>query len=110
MRRLSAMLLCAAALLPPTAPTRAAESGRVEDGRRLAVIFCGACHAIGRTGASPHPAAPAFRPLDRRVDLDGVRERLRSGLFAGHADMPQFKLTRQEARAMHAYLQAIQSP
>jgi mono/diheme cytochrome c family protein len=107
MRNLPVLLFCAA-LLPALA--HAAETPRVEDGRRLAAKFCSACHAIGRSGASPHPAAPAFRLLDRRVDLDSVRERLQNGLFAGHADMPQFRLTRQEARAMQAYLQSIQSP
>ena len=109
MRRAGIHALCAAILLSAGAAF-AQETDPIEAGRRLAVKFCSTCHAIGPTGASPHPAAPAFRLLDRRIDLDGVRERLQSGLFAGHADMPQFRFTRQEARAMQAWLRSVQGP
>lgn len=109
MRRLWIPALCAASLLR-AGSALAQETDPIEAGRRLAVRFCSACHAVGPTGASTHRAAPAFRLLDRRIDLDGVRERLQSGLFAGHADMPQFRFTRQEARAMQAYLRSVQGP
>lgn len=102
-------ILCAA-IVVPAGWAAAQETDRIDEGRRIAVKFCGSCHALGRTGASPHPAAPAFRLLDRRLDLDEVRTRLQSGLFSGHADMPQIRLTRQEAQAVQAYLQSIQSP
>ncbi|NWG24927.1 MAG: cytochrome c [Pseudorhodoplanes sp.] len=107
MRR-SALVVTAALLVPSLAG--AEESVRVREGRRLAAEFCSPCHAVGKTDASAHPAAPAFRLLEQRVDLDDVRRRLRGGLFAGHADMPQFKMTREQARAMHAYLRSIQGP
>jgi cytochrome c len=41
------------------------------DGLALAERMCAQCHAIGKSGASTHSAAPAFRDLNRRVDLDG---------------------------------------
>jgi cytochrome c len=81
-----------------------------ERGRLLAEENCRGCHAVGRAGQSPHPGAPPFRTLDRRLDLDTFTERLRNGLSSGHPDMPTFRFTRQDARALVAYLRFIQGP
>lgn len=82
----------------------------VSHGRALAEGMCEQCHAIGESGSSSHAAAPAFRTLSRRVDLDGFSDRLRDGLISGHPDMPTFRFTREDARALTAYLRSIQSP
>jgi hypothetical protein len=58
--------------------------------------------------ASPHAQAPAFRALDRRVDLDTFFQRLREGVTVGHPDMPTFRFARDDARAFIAYLRSIQ--
>jgi mono/diheme cytochrome c family protein len=79
-------------------------------GRALAERMCSQCHAVGRSGESPHVGAPAFRALDRRVDLDSFMERLREGLSVGHPDMPTFRFTREDARAFLLYLRSIQAP
>jgi mono/diheme cytochrome c family protein len=79
-------------------------------GRALAERMCLQCHAIGKSGQSPHVGAPAFRALDRRVDLDPFMERLREGLTVGHPDMPTFRFTREDARAFLLYLRSIQAP
>ena len=79
-------------------------------GRALAERMCSQCHAIGKSGESPHVGAPAFRALDRRVDLDSFMERLREGLTVGHPDMPTFPFTREDARAFLLYLRSIQAP
>jgi cytochrome c len=79
-------------------------------GMALAERMCSACHAIGKTGASPHAPAPAFRNLGDRVDLDDFARRLREGLASGHPDMPTFRFTREDARALTAYLRSIQAP
>ena len=81
-----------------------------ERGRVLAVSMCSQCHAIGKSGESPHAGAPAFRALERRVDLDSFMERLREGLTVGHPDMPTFRFTREDARAFLLYLRSIQAP
>ena len=81
-----------------------------ERGRMFAQENCGGCHAVGRADQSPHPAAPPFRTLDRRLNLDTFAERLRNGLTSGHPDMPTFRFTRQDARALVAYLRFIQGP
>lgn len=87
------------------------EPGALErQGRALAARMCSRCHAIGRTGPSPHSAAPAFRTLSRRVDLDSLANRLREGLISGHPDMPMFRFAREDARALIAYLRSIQGP
>jgi cytochrome c len=79
------------------------------EGMALAERMCAGCHAIGKTGASPHPPAPAFRELGDRVDLDDFAHRLRQGLTSGHPDMPTFRFTREDARALIAYLRSIQA-
>jgi cytochrome c len=91
--------------------SQAAEPGAPrERGRMLAQEICAGCHAIGRADQSPHAGAPPFRTLDRRLDLDTFAERLRNGLTSGHPDMPTFRFTRQDARALVAYLRFIQGP
>ena len=79
-------------------------------GRVLAEKMCGQCHALGASGASPHIGAPPFRALSDRVDLDTFASRLRDGLTSGHPDMPTFRFSREDARALNAYLRSIQGP
>jgi len=79
-------------------------------GRVLARGLCGGCHAIGKTGESPHIAAPQFRLLDRQLDLDKFPQRLRGGLLGTHRDMPMFRFSRDDADALVAYLRTLQRP
>ena len=97
-------------LLLATSSGLAAPSPLEERGRVLAESMCSQCHAIGKSGVSPHAGAPAFRVLDRRVDLDSFMERLHEGLMVGHPDMPTFRFTREDARAFLLYLRSIQAP
>jgi cytochrome c len=91
-----------------------AEEGEPSDlerrGQALAERMCSPCHAIGKGGRSPHADAPAFHALDRRLDLDVFVDRLREGLMVGHADMPMFRFTREDARAFVLYLRSVQAP
>lgn len=77
-------------------------------GEALVKEMCGECHAIGKAGQNLHAGAPAFRSLNRRLDLDTFQERLRDGLTSSHRDMPTFRFVREEARAVVAYLRSIQ--
>jgi mono/diheme cytochrome c family protein len=95
------VLICAASSSAP-AQTLA------ERGHKLLSEMCASCHAVGKTGASPHPAAPPFRRLSRRLNIDELSDRLREGLIAGHRDMPAFRFGRADARAIHAYLLSIE--
>jgi mono/diheme cytochrome c family protein len=95
-----------ALLLAGLAP--AAGQEREARGEALLTEMCASCHAIGKTGASPNAAAPPFRIISRRMDLDDLYERLREGLSSGHRDMPTFRFTREDARAVRAYLRSIE--
>jgi mono/diheme cytochrome c family protein len=88
----------------------AAQSAIQKRGRVLADGLCGGCHATGKTGDSPHIAAPRFRHLDRSVDLDKFARRLRGGILSSHRDMPMFRFSRDDADAFVAYLRSVQGP
>lgn len=79
-----------------------------ERGHALLTRMCARCHAVGTTGKSPHPAAPPFRRLHRVTDLNGLVDRLRRGLMVAHPDMPTFRFSRRDARAVATYLGSIQ--
>jgi mono/diheme cytochrome c family protein len=102
-------LLAAAFIVFGTSAGFAQDRGRGLDvqGRKLATELCSQCHAIDATDVSQHVAAPAFRNLDRRLDLDTFVDRLRDGLIGGHPDMPTFRFRREDARALVRYLKSI---
>jgi mono/diheme cytochrome c family protein len=85
-------------------------SAAERQGRALAERMCAECHAIGKSGQSPHANAPPFHALDRRLNLDTFMERLREGLMVGHPDMPAFRFGREDARSSVLYLRSIQAP
>jgi mono/diheme cytochrome c family protein len=72
--------------------------------------MCGGCHAVGKTGESPHPAAPKFRSLDNLTDLSKLGQRIREGILTGHEDMPMFRFNGRDADAVVAYMRSIQGP
>ena len=65
-----AVPLFAAVILP------AGASELTEQGQDIAQRLCSTCHGIGRAERSPMAAAPAFRRIEPRVDLDRMIERL----------------------------------
>jgi cytochrome c len=72
--------------------------------------LCGSCHAVGRSGRSPHAYAPAFRTLgETRLYDQDFAQRLQDGLSTMHPDMPTFHFSQREAEAAVDYLRAIQS-
>ena len=77
-------------------------------GEALLAKNCAKCHAIGRTGASPHPEAPPFRTLSRKYPIEGLAEALAEGISVGHPDMPEFVFDPDEIGAILAYLKSIQ--
>jgi len=87
-------------------PIQAQEPAR--HGRALLQQFCASCHAIGKTGRSRHVAAPPFRYLGRSYDLDQFPRMLERGISSGHPDMPEFKFTEDDAKAVQAYLRSVQ--
>jgi mono/diheme cytochrome c family protein len=71
--------------------------------------FCGSCHAVGRTGRSPHPYAPPFHSLgETKLYEENFGQRLQDGLSTMHPDMPTFHFSQRDAEAAIDYLRAIQ--
>jgi len=77
-------------------------------GERLARDHCAACHAIGRTGASPRAGAPAFRDLHARYPVDQLAEALAEGIVTGHTDMPEQSFAPEDVDALIAYLHSLE--
>lgn len=79
-----------------------------EHGEELLKRDCASCHAVGRTGESPHRSAPAFRTLGQRYPIESLEEALGEGLMSGHPDMPEFKFDADDVGDIIAYLKSIQ--
>lgn len=78
-------------------------------GKALLETLCGRCHAVGRTGQSPHVDAPSFRTLgDSKLYDEDFAARLQDGLSTIHPDMPTFQFSREDAEAAVNYLKSIQ--
>jgi mono/diheme cytochrome c family protein len=78
-------------------------------GKMILQNLCSRCHAIGTAGASPHPDAPPFRTFgDQKLYDEDFAQRLQTGLFTIHKDMPSFRFDRTNAEAAVSYLRAIQ--
>ena len=87
----------------------AAQAQPIQRGELLVRRHCAACHAVGKTGSSAEPAAPAFRELYRRYDPDALAEALAEGVLVGHPAMPEFRFDPRDVKAITAYLRSIQT-
>ena len=100
------VLLAAFALALLARPAAAAED--LKRGEELLTRDCSRCHAVGRSGESPHKEAPAFRTLGQRYPIDSLEEALGEGIMSGHPDMPEFNYEADDVGAIIAYLKSIQ--
>jgi mono/diheme cytochrome c family protein len=87
----------------------ATAGGSPERGRALLQQSCAMCHAVGRGGDSPNPAAPRFRELYKRYPVENLGEALAEGLLTGHPQMPEFHFAPGEVTDIIAYLKSIQT-
>lgn len=79
-------------------------------GQTIAMDLCSGCHAVGRTGVSPHPDALPFRKISMRYPVRDLEEALGEGIFVGHPDMPPFVFAPEDIDALLAFIEAIQDP
>jgi mono/diheme cytochrome c family protein len=86
----------------------AVEAALVEDGQTVAEGNCASCHAVGKSGTSPLPAAPVFRSVLRRYSADVLETELIMGMRVAHGPMPEFQFKPEAASALIAYLKSIQ--
>ncbi len=99
---------------PQAAPNAAADDDQPDPedlklGEQLLTRDCAPCHAVGRTGTSPHKGAPAFRDLGKRYPIESLEEALAEGIMSGHPDMPEFNFDADQVGAIIDYLNSIQT-
>ena len=102
------LLVCSLMAILAAGASVQAQNDPVSQGQSLVAKFCARCHAVGIKGESPHPWAPPFRTLGRIIDLNEFPRALERGITSIHPDMPAIKFSQEEARAVRAYLWAIQ--
>lgn len=85
-----------------------AEGAELKLGHALLTTYCASCHAVEKTGESPHPQAPPFRELHLRYPVEELTEALVEGLVSGHPDMPEFEFEPDQAEAIVRYLEALE--
>lgn len=95
------------ALMAMHLPCASETASRIEAGREIAQKFCANCHAIGPTGESKHPSAPAFRQIVAKGHVENLEEALGEGIIVGHPDMPQFQFGAHEVGSLIAYLKSL---
>jgi mono/diheme cytochrome c family protein len=98
----------AVSLVVMAAPAGAATKTLADKGEVLLRDNCSRCHAIGKTGESPHPPAPPFRTLSSKYPVEDLAESLAEGIVSGHPDMPIFVFSPTDVEAIIQYLQSIQ--
>ncbi len=79
-------------------------------GEAMAETLCATCHAIGRTGESPHRDAIPFRQLSWNYPVETLAEPLAEGIVVGHPDMPEWQFEPKDIDALLAYIESIQQP
>lgn len=105
---LTARMVLALAILGWSAGIAAAQGARADRGQALARANCARCHAIGMTGESRLPAAPAFRDLHRRYPVEQLAEAFAEGISTGHGAMPEFQLAPAQINDLIAYLKTLE--
>lgn len=107
-------LLCFAAITGLAACAAPRPAMTQPEARQRGEVFaagtCSGCHAIGRTGDSPHPDAVPFRTLSQKYPVRALEEALAEGITVGHPDMPPFALSPPEIDDLLDYLESIQDP
>lgn len=86
----------------------AASAASVEQGRRLAVVYCMKCHAIDKVSPSPLRIAPPFRTLHERYPVETLQEALAEGIVTGHPTMPEFRFDPDQISDFLTYLKSLE--
>ena len=100
MRRIALLLLLATPALAQPEP------GDVRAGQRLAVTWCANCHQVAPGGPGPSTdAAPAFARIAAMPSTTSMS--LSVFLQSPHANMPDYRLTREQLDDLVAYLLSL---
>ena len=110
MRRAIPLTLLAAAVAGCASfagPPRTAQAPEVEDGRRIAQRSCSGCHAMTPARPSVDHGAPPFWSLAGRHTPESLMRATQTSPAHEKLAMPSVILTRSEAAALVAYIQAL---
>ena len=80
----------------------------VEQGPRLARLYCARCHAIDRVSPSPLTIAPPFRTLHERYSVEMLQEALAEGIVTGHPSMPEFSFEPDQVNDFILFLKSLE--
>jgi mono/diheme cytochrome c family protein len=86
----------------------AASAASVEQGRRLAIVYCMKCHAIDKVSPSPLRIAPPFRSLHERYPVETLQEALAEGIVTGHPSMPEFRFDADQINDFLTFLKSLE--
>ncbi len=100
----------AACVSSPDSTSASSNRMSVARGQAAAYRLCASCHAVDRFGQSAHSDAPPFRSLSDIYPVAALADALVAGLMTGNPDMPEARLTTEEAKDFVAYLEDIQQP
>lgn len=108
MRANNSSLLLALSLIISLGLLQRAEAASVEQGRRLALLYCAKCHAIDGVSPSPLRIAPPFRSLHERYPVETLEEALAEGIMTGHPSMPQFQFDPDQISDFLKFLKSLE--
>ncbi|MDR6305193.1 mono/diheme cytochrome c family protein [Nitrobacter vulgaris] len=108
MRIASSLLFFALSLIFTLGSSQRIEAANVEQGRRLALLYCAGCHAIDKVSPSPLRIAPPFRNLHQRYPVETLEEALAEGIITGHPSMPQFQFEADQINDFIAFLKSLE--
>ena len=78
-----------------------------ERGRIIAQQRCARCHAVGHDDERPHDIVTPFRELRSRFPIEMLTEAQKTGIIAGHDEMPMLELSRPDMNALLTYIDAF---
>lgn len=105
-RRIMRCFLAALAVLGVALTS--ATAANVEQGRRLAQLYCARCHSIDKLSPSPLSIAPPFRKLHERYPVESLEEALAEGIVTGHPSMPEFRFEPDQVNDFIAFLKTLE--
>jgi cytochrome c len=80
----------------------------IEQGRRIARLYCMNCHAIDKVSPSPLRIAPPFRTLHEHYPIETLQEALAEGIVTGHPSMPQFQFDPDQINDFLMFLKSLE--
>ena len=98
--------VCAVMLI--TMNIASVKAASVEQGKRLARLYCAKCHSIDKVSPSPLSIAPPFRVLHERYPIDALQEALAEGIITGHPSMPEFRFEGDQIGDLLSYLKTLE--